>query len=83
MFAVENEVGLRRAGDVNPLIVGFAKNQGTHVPLLALILTALEEACHSVSIQKSLSFFCNSQHLPQMSRCDRQLLNAVTKDQKR
>jgi hypothetical protein len=32
LLAVENEVCLRRAGDVNPLIVGLTKNQGTHVP---------------------------------------------------
>ena len=32
LLAVENEVCLRRAGDVNPLIVGHTKNQGTHVP---------------------------------------------------
>ena len=30
--AVEIEVWLRRAGDVNPLIVGLKKNQGTDVP---------------------------------------------------
>jgi hypothetical protein len=30
--AVEIEVWLRRAGDVNPLMVGLTKNQGTHVP---------------------------------------------------
>lgn len=27
LFAVENEVCLRRAGDVNPLIVALTKNQ--------------------------------------------------------
>ena len=30
--AAEIEVCLRRAGDVNPLIVGLSKNQGTNVP---------------------------------------------------
>ncbi len=30
--AVEIEVSLRRAGDVNPLIVGDTKYQGTNVP---------------------------------------------------
>ena len=40
LLAVENQVCLRRAGDVNPLIVGLTKNQGTNVPPLASILTA-------------------------------------------
>ena len=32
MLAVENEVCLRRAGDVNPLMIGLTPYQGTHVP---------------------------------------------------
>ena len=32
LHAVGIEVRRRRAGDVNPLIVGLTKNQGTYVP---------------------------------------------------
>ena len=64
--AVDIEVWLRRARDVNPLIVGLTKNQGTDVPRSPQFSIAVSAFKHGMA--SSASFLLSGRHRQSCSK---------------